>query len=101
MDSAIVFLSIVEVCIDRLHDVSDISSSLLNVDNPRVFESGAFDEREEVVVERHQNPVVFECIREVLSVGIAQPLFVTSGVNCPATTAETVRDGNPDTLVTV
>jgi hypothetical protein len=40
-----------EVRVDRLHDVPDVSSRLLNVEDSSVFESRPLDEREEVVVE--------------------------------------------------
>jgi hypothetical protein len=53
-----------------------------------VLESGSFDEREEVVVECHQYPVVLDCIREVFPVGVARSPLVPIGVDGPATTAE-------------
>jgi hypothetical protein len=89
------------VRVDRFHDIPDVSASLLNVDDSSVFESGTFDERKEVVVERHQNPVLLDRVREVFPVGVAQSPLVPSGVDGSAATAESVRDRYPDTLVTV
>jgi len=66
------------VRVDRFHDVPDITPGLFDVDNSGVRGSRYFDEREEVVVERHQNPVVLDYVRKVFPVGIAQSLFVTS-----------------------
>jgi hypothetical protein len=89
------------VRVDRFHDIPDVSSGLLNVNDSGVFESGTLDERKEIVVERHQNPVLLDRVREVFPVGVAQSSLVTSRVDGPATTAESVRDRNSDTLVTV
>jgi hypothetical protein len=89
------------VRVDRFHHITDVSSGLLNVNDSGVFESGTLNEREEVVVERHQNPVLLDNVREMFPVGVAQSSFVTSCIDGPATTAESIRDRDPDTLITV
>ena len=46
------------MCIDGFHHVPYLTAFLSNEDDAGVFEALAFDEREEVVVERQENPVV-------------------------------------------
>lgn len=77
--------------VDRFHHITDVSSGLVN--DPGVFEPGTLNEREKVVVERHQNPVLLDRVREVFPVGVAQSSFVTSCVDGPATTAESIATG--------
>ena len=87
--------------VDRLHDTTDIPSRLLDVDDTCVFESRSLDEREEIIVERLQNPVVLQRIQKVFSVGIAQSSLVASSMDGPATTTQAVGDRNSDPLIAV
>lgn len=87
--------------INRFHHVTNVPTSLLNVDDSSVVEIRVFDQREKVVVERHQNPVIVQGIRQLFCIRSTESIFVTSGVYRPATTAKSICDRDPDTLVTV
>jgi hypothetical protein len=57
------------VRVGRFHDIPDVTPGLVRVDDSGVFQSDTLDQREETVVERQQNPVVLDRVREVLSSG--------------------------------
>ena len=44
VNTAIVYGTCFEVCIDRFHDIPNVTPGLLNVDDSGVFEAGSFDE---------------------------------------------------------
>jgi hypothetical protein len=44
MNTAVVYGTRFEVCVDRFHDVSNVTPGLLNVDDSDVLEAGSFDE---------------------------------------------------------
>jgi len=44
VDTAVVFRTCFEVCVDRFHHVSNVTPGLLNVDDSGVLESGFLDE---------------------------------------------------------
>jgi hypothetical protein len=90
-----------EVLIDSLYHLPDIPTCLLNIDDSSVIEIRVFDEREKVIVECHQYPVIVRGLRKMFSIRITESIFVASGIYCPATTTETICYRNPDTFVTV
>jgi len=59
-DRAVAVRSPSEVCVDRLDHVADLPSRLLDVDQAGVFQTFAFDEREEIVVEGDENLVALD-----------------------------------------
>ena len=87
--------------LDNTTFLLDISSRLLDVNDTSVVEPRSLDQREKVVVEGHQNPVVVQSNGEVFSVGITQPFLGASCMYGPATTTQPVSDRYPDTLVAV
>ena len=44
MNTAVVYGTRFEVCVDRFHDVPNVTPGLLNVDDSGVLEAGSFDE---------------------------------------------------------
>jgi hypothetical protein len=72
------------MCIDGFHHVPYLTAFLSNEDDAGVFEALAFDEREEVVVERQENPVVLDGVRQLVPVGVAKRAFISGRMNSPA-----------------
>lgn len=101
MDGTVVGRTRFEVGIDRLDHVTDIAAGLSDVDDPGVVESSTLDERERVVVERQQQPVVRRRVRELFTIRVTEAVVVACRVDGPPATSEPIRDGNLDTLVTV
>jgi hypothetical protein len=89
------------VLINDFHDIADLPSSLLYVTHASMFQSLAFDERQKIVVECQEHPLVCDCVPQLLAVWITKRAFISGGVNCPPTSAESVSNRKPDTLVTV
>ena len=58
-------------------------------------------ERQEVVVEGSERPVVFDRVPELFTVWVSQGSVLAGGVHRPSAPTEAVGDGDPDTLVAV
>jgi len=61
----------------------------------------AFDEREEIVVERQQDPTVVCRVAQLFAVGIAERSRFTCRVDRPTAATKSVGDRNLDTLVAI
>jgi hypothetical protein len=59
-DRLVALGSVLQVSIDGLYDVTDLSASLSYVNQSPVLQSPTLDEREEIVVEREQEPIVLD-----------------------------------------
>lgn len=87
LDRAVVFSAVLEMFVDDLHDITDLSSRLADVYQSLVWDLVAFDEREEVIVEGQQDPVVFDRVPQLFVVGISERAFVSGSVNGPTAPA--------------
>ncbi len=65
-----------QIRIHRLDDIADPFSGLIGVNDPPVVVTLAMDEREEVVVEGEQDPVVFDGERQLLLVRCTEKVVI-------------------------
>ena len=87
LDRAVVFSAVLEMFVNNLHDITDLSSGLADVYQSLVWDPVAFDKREEVIVEGQQDPVVFDRVPQLFVVGISERAFVSGSVNGPTAPA--------------
>ena len=87
--------------IDGLDHVSDITVRLSDVTDASMLPADAFDERQEVVIERQQEPVAFEGVLEMIPVRISECVLAAGRMDRPASPTQSISDRNPDPLVTV
>jgi hypothetical protein len=62
----------VQIRVHRFDDIADPLSGLIRIHDPPMIVALSVDEREEVVVEREEDPVVLDGKRQLLLVGCAE-----------------------------
>nr|WP_241881453.1 hypothetical protein [Halorubrum sp. Ib24] len=87
--------------INDFHDIAYLPSRLLYVNHAPMFQPLAFDERQKIVIECQEHPLVCDCVPQLLAVWVTKRAFISGGVNRPPASAEPVSNRQPNTLVTV
>jgi hypothetical protein len=94
VDVAIVDGARFEVGVDSLDHVADVALSLSDVDDPGVVEPASLDEREKIIVERQQDPVVRRRVRELRTVGVTETVVLACRMDSPAAASKAICNRN-------